>query len=515
MGYLEDRDFSDVPTIPEYFKDKTIFITGGTGFIGKVLIEKLLYSCTDLKRIYLLLRPKKGVSPHERLDQMYSIECFDRLRKEKPDVFKSKVQVICGDVMDDELGLSDSDKALLISKVNIVFHVAASVRFDDPLKYAVKLNLCGTIKVMELAKNIENLSSVVHVSTSYSNSHRDPIEEVMYPPLGNWRELIDIVHKVDDHTLRVLTSKILGEIPNTYTFTKQLAEHAVYELRGTLPVVIYRPSIVISSVNEPVPGWIDNFNGPVSLIVASAAGIMRSIHTDHTIKPDYIPVDMSVQGLIAAAWIRGTKKLGPTDDIEIYNCCAGNLNGISLGEMIEVGRDLVNEYPMEKAIWYRGGGITACKYYHYLMVYFCQLLPGILIDSILMLIGKKPMLVKIQRRILNATQALQYFVKQQWTFCNMNFVALRSSLKEKDKEHFYYNLEGVEPLSFLKTAGIGAKWFLLKEKMEDLPKAKAWNQKLKILDIFVKIIFYSCCLWWFINLVITKTFGGNLYDFIF
>ncbi|KOB61595.1 Fatty-acyl CoA reductase 1, partial [Operophtera brumata] len=99
------------------------------------------------------------------------------------------------------------------------------------------------------------LNALVHVSTSYSNTNRNPIEEVMYPPHSDWRD-----------TLRIC------ELPNTYTFTKQLAEHMVYEHRGQLPVVIFRPSIVISSVDEPMKGWIDNFNGPIALLVASGKG---------------------------------------------------------------------------------------------------------------------------------------------------------------------------------------------------------------------------------------------------
>ncbi|KOB66390.1 Uncharacterized protein OBRU01_21329, partial [Operophtera brumata] len=97
--------------------------------------------------------------------------------------------------------------------------------------------------------------ALVHVSTSYSNTNRNPIEEVMYPPHADWRDTLSIC-----------------ELPNTYTFTKQLAEHVVYEHRGQLPVVIFRPSIVISSVDEPMKGWIENFNGPVALLVASGKG---------------------------------------------------------------------------------------------------------------------------------------------------------------------------------------------------------------------------------------------------
>lgn len=63
---LKDN-FSD---IAEYYKNKTIFITGATGFIGKVLIEKLLRSCTQLNTIYVLVRTKKGHSAKQRLNEI-------------------------------------------------------------------------------------------------------------------------------------------------------------------------------------------------------------------------------------------------------------------------------------------------------------------------------------------------------------------------------------------------------------------------------------------------------------
>lgn len=42
-------------------------------FCFKVLIEKLLYSCSELKEILILIRPKKGKSPESRLDDMFKI----------------------------------------------------------------------------------------------------------------------------------------------------------------------------------------------------------------------------------------------------------------------------------------------------------------------------------------------------------------------------------------------------------------------------------------------------------
>jgi len=59
-------------TIPEYYRDKIIFITGATGFIGKVLVEKLLRSCPEVQALYCLTRPKQGEAAADRLNRMLS-----------------------------------------------------------------------------------------------------------------------------------------------------------------------------------------------------------------------------------------------------------------------------------------------------------------------------------------------------------------------------------------------------------------------------------------------------------
>lgn len=56
--------------IPAFYAGRSIFITGGTGFIGKVLIEKLLRSCPDVAEIFILIRPKKGLNVNDRFKKM-------------------------------------------------------------------------------------------------------------------------------------------------------------------------------------------------------------------------------------------------------------------------------------------------------------------------------------------------------------------------------------------------------------------------------------------------------------
>jgi len=67
-----DVDESEIGSpIQEFFRDGVVFLTGGTGFMGKVLVEKLLRTCPHIKHIYLLIRSKKGKNVDERLEDIF------------------------------------------------------------------------------------------------------------------------------------------------------------------------------------------------------------------------------------------------------------------------------------------------------------------------------------------------------------------------------------------------------------------------------------------------------------
>mmetsp|Transcript_3084 Transcript_3084/g.4725 ORF Transcript_3084/g.4725 Transcript_3084/m.4725 type:complete len:88 (-) Transcript_3084:3290-3553(-) len=68
--------------IKSQYDGKCVFITGATGFLAKVVLEKLLFSCHGIKKIYCLIRGKKNLSPMDRLNKdVFSGICFNRLRK--------------------------------------------------------------------------------------------------------------------------------------------------------------------------------------------------------------------------------------------------------------------------------------------------------------------------------------------------------------------------------------------------------------------------------------------------
>lgn len=165
--------------IKGFYAGVNIFITGGTGFLGKVIIEKLLRCCPDLNTIYCLLRAKKGLNSEQRFEEFQKHEVFDRIRSECPKAL-SKLTVVSGDLGNVGFGMSANDERMLIEKVNVVFHVAATVKFNEDMKDAADLNTLGTVQIMEFCGRMKHLKSVVHVSTAYCNPSEGVVEEQVY-----------------------------------------------------------------------------------------------------------------------------------------------------------------------------------------------------------------------------------------------------------------------------------------------------------------------------------------------
>jgi len=120
-------------TISDFYEEKNVFITGATGFVGKLLLEKLLFSCEKINKIYVLIREKNGHSADQRLNDITACKVFDKLRTKEP-TFRERIQAVTGDILENNLKLSESLMNELQQNVNVVFHLAGTVILDQDLK---------------------------------------------------------------------------------------------------------------------------------------------------------------------------------------------------------------------------------------------------------------------------------------------------------------------------------------------------------------------------------------------
>lgn len=179
--------------------------------------------------------------------------------------------------------------------------------------------------------------------------------------------------------------------PNTYTYTKALAEQICYEYRNDIPLVVFRPSIVTNTETEPLMGWVDNFNGPIGLLLGCASGVVRTGLLDLEKRINCIPVDVSIKAIIVAAWKRATTDEQGT--LPVYNSAAEPEKTINYGTMLYDGKVLFDRTPLSNMLWAPGGTTTSNKYCFYLVFFCCQLLPAIIVDTLLRVAGKVPLYV--------------------------------------------------------------------------------------------------------------------------
>ena len=235
--------------VESFYVEKNILITGCTGFVGKVLLEKFLFSLPQISRIYVFVRSKKGTSPHERFQkEILESPCFNRLKKQYANFdnfILPKLFPIGGDMLKKNLGLSAEDYRELCENVNVIINSAASVDFNLRLDLALQINTLGTLRVVELAKNSKNLKAFVQISTAYVNCNKDGwIQEKIYPLQNDPKQKLAELLRIPAELIEKQTSSIIGKYPNTYTFTKNLTENLLIKEAEGLPLCILRPTII-------------------------------------------------------------------------------------------------------------------------------------------------------------------------------------------------------------------------------------------------------------------------------
>lgn len=286
--------------LPRHPAERHVLLTGGTGFVGKVVLAELMRRREELgiTTVYPLIRPRKGLSPEERFAQLSDSPCFQHL----PADWQRHCRVIAGDICEPGLGLSDGDREFLAGRLTQILHCAASVQFNLPLGEATRINVEGTLAVLDLARSCRQLQAMAYVSTAYVTPH--PGDEIPIPEILHALPMdVEALHaairsgEVDERELLARTGH-----SNTYTFTKCLAENLVVKHQGGVPLVILRPSIIAACQERPFAGWIDSKAAYAAFVSLYGAGYLHAFQAKLDSRLDIIPCDAVVDRLLAVGF---------------------------------------------------------------------------------------------------------------------------------------------------------------------------------------------------------------------
>lgn len=345
-------------SVKSEYAGKHILLTGGTGFVGKVWLVMALTRLPDIGRIYVLMRGK-GRSVKDRWLKIVNENPAFRPLHEKhgaglSQFIADRVEVIQGTLDSPNMSIDDEIADRLRDKVDLIVNCAGLVDFNPDVRVAVSSNLDGSMHVADFAASCKN-AAMIHVSTCYVAGTRDGfISESIAETTPNgtpidaeaeYKRLQEIIAETEaenesEETVRTLTDEVVARVkkrgyeptekrvsgtvgrlkakrlrevmalagmdrakelgwPNTYTYTKALAEMLTKSRYPNLRHTVLRPAIVESALEFPFPGWNEGFNTSGPLIYLASTWL-RHIPAKPGNPLDIIPVDLVVNGIFVA-----------------------------------------------------------------------------------------------------------------------------------------------------------------------------------------------------------------------
>ncbi|GMH08227.1 hypothetical protein Nepgr_010067 [Nepenthes gracilis] len=354
--------------IVKFLRGKAFFITGATGFLAKVLIEKLLRTVPDVGKIYVLIKAKNKEAAYNRfINEIINAEIFKFLQQihgKSYDAFMlSKLVPVVGNICESNLGLDEDLANKIAEEVDIIVNSAANTTFHERYDVAININTRGPGRVMGFAKRCKRIKVVLQVSTAYVNGQRqgrimekpfrmgDSIErenlESKYPasllPVLDVEEEISLAFStaeaLEDHKVAQKMKELGLERArkygwqDTYVFTKAIGEMLLGNLKGDVPVVILRPSIIESTCNDPFPGWIEGNRMMDPILKYYGKGQLSGFLVDPNAIIDVVPADMVVNAILAAIAKHG---IDGKPELSVYQVASSVINPLVYRDLADL-----------------------------------------------------------------------------------------------------------------------------------------------------------------------------------
>lgn len=478
-------------------RGKRVLITGTTGFLGKVVLEKLIRAVPDIGGIYLLIRGNKR-HPDARgrfLNEIATSSIFDRLREADLDGFEAfiedRVHCITGEVTEPCFGMSKDACSKLAGELDAVINSAASVNFREELDKALSINTLCLENIAGMARLNPRLA-VLQVSTCYVNGmNSGQVTESVIKPAGEaiprssdgYYEIEELVRLLEDkiadvrarYSGKALEKKLVDlgireanryGWSDTYTFTKWLGEQTLMKALNGRSLTIVRPSIIESALEEPAPGWIEGVKVADAIILAYAREKVTLFPGKRSGIIDVIPVDLVANSIILSL----AEAIGEPGRTRIYQCCSGGSNPVSLGQFIDyLMAEAKANYAAYDHLFYRKPSkpFVAVNRTLFDLVVSGARLPLSITDRVLKLLGNSRDLKML--RNLDTTQSLAtifgFYTAPDYIFRNDELQALSARMGGVDKGLFPVDAGHIDWEVYLRKIHLaGLNRYALKER---------------------------------------------------
>mmetsp|Transcript_10027 Transcript_10027/g.16866 ORF Transcript_10027/g.16866 Transcript_10027/m.16866 type:complete len:285 (-) Transcript_10027:2256-3110(-) len=278
--------------------------------------------------------------------------------------------------------------------------------------------------MLELAKECRKLEIFTHVSTSYVNCNRRGVqEEEIYNPGADVDTTVDRIMKMSVQQVRGLESELIGDYPNTYTFTKSLAEKKLLRSLDHVKCVLLRPAIIACSMSEPFPGWTDTISAAGGLTTLIGLGAINLLRCFGEFPLDIIPVDLVSNGiLVSSAFGARSSK-----NIHIFNCSTSEQNPVSLRKYADYGEQAYNEVELNQRLTSRSHVVFAEDLDDYnRRKNLFEVYPLLAMEKVasLPLVGSEAMrkqvkmMMKGSKKFNDVRDMFRHFITNQWFYRN-------------------------------------------------------------------------------------------------